>query len=153
MSLVSLAHYAVRTADLEASRHFYIEVLGLRPGYRPPFPFPGEWLYLDDDETGFGVVHLIGEAQGGDDGLGAYLGERASTTGSGALDHVAFFARDWPAVRRRFAALGADFSERTVPALGLHQVFVLDPAGVVVELNFAASAQAPTAYAAREAPA
>ena len=139
MSLVSLAHYAVRTADLAASRRFYVEVLGLRAGYRPPFPFPGEWLYLDDDETGFGVVHLIGEARGGDDAVRGYLGARCGEPGSGALDHLAFLACDWPAMRRRLEAHATPFTERVVPELGLRQVFVRDPAGVVVELNFAAA--------------
>jgi hypothetical protein len=29
-----------------------------------------------------------------------------------------------------------EFRERTVPDLGLHQVFVEDPSGVTIELNF-----------------
>lgn len=135
MALTAIAHYAVRTADLEASRRFYVEVLGLRAGYRPPFPFPGVWLYLGEDDSAFGVVHLIGE--GG--GLTAYLGERTAAAGSGAVDHLAFFAEDWPAMRRRMQTHGAPFTERVVPALHLRQVFVQDPAGVIVELNFAAA--------------
>ena len=31
------------------------------------------------------------------------------------------------------------FFERTVPTLGLHQVFIKDPNGVTIELNFPAS--------------
>ncbi|WP_374575669.1 VOC family protein [Phenylobacterium sp.] len=137
MSLTGIAHYAVRTPDLEASRRFYVDVLGLRAGYRPPFPFPGAWLYLGEDEASYGVVHLIGEGTG--EGLTAYLGARAADQGSGAVDHLAFFARDWPAMRRRLEACGVGFNERTVPQLGLRQVFLLDPTGVVVELNFPAS--------------
>jgi len=72
MSICKLAHYAVRAGDLEASRRFYEDVLQLRPGFRPPFAFPGVWLYLDEEGSDSGVVHLVG----GDapDALGGYLG-------------------------------------------------------------------------------
>lgn len=142
MALAKLAHYAVRTDDLEASRRFYVEVLGLRVGYRPPFGFPGLWLYLGDDETGFGVVHLIGADPSG--ALDAYLGEGG--TGAGRIDHIAFIADDWPVMRDRCEGLGLDYAQRTVPALGLRQVFVRDPSGVTIELNFPA-AEAPGAAA------
>ncbi|MBI1196558.1 MAG: glyoxalase [Phenylobacterium sp.] len=136
MSLSRLAHVSIRARDLAASRRFYAEVLGLRDGSRPPFPFPGAWLYLGDDEADFGVVHLIGD-DGTDEALSAYLGDRGGGTG-GAVDHVAFLADDWPRLRARLTRLGVDFVERTVPALGLRQVFVTDPSGVVVELNYGA---------------
>jgi len=55
MTITKLAHYAIRTADLEASRRFYTEVIGFRVGYRPPFPFPGIWLYQDEDHPEFGI--------------------------------------------------------------------------------------------------
>jgi catechol 2,3-dioxygenase-like lactoylglutathione lyase family enzyme len=140
MALVKLGHYAVRTSDLEASRRFYVEGLGLRVGYRPPFGFPGLWLYLGDDEASFGVVHLIGADPSG--ALDDYLGEGGA--GGGQIDHIAFLAADWPAMRDRCDGLGLDYAQRTVPMLGLHQVFLRDPSGVTVELNFP-SAEAPSA--------
>lgn len=139
MTVGGLAHVAIRAADLEASRRFYVELLGLREGFRPPFPFPGAWLYPGEDESDFGVIHLVGEAPGSAAALQAYLGARASGAG-GAVDHVAFTARDWPAFRARCARAGVAFTERAVPALNLRQVFVTDPSGVVVELNFGAEA-------------
>ena len=139
MGLAQLGHYAVRTDDLAASRRFYVEGLGLRVGYRPPFGFSGLWLYLGDDEAGFGVVHLIGADPS--DALADYLG--AGGDGGGWVDHIAFLAADWPAMRDRCERLGLDYVQRTVPALGLHQVFLRDPSGVTVELNFPAS-EAPT---------
>lgn len=131
MELRKLAHYAVRAPDLAASRRFYVDVLGLREGFRPPFPFAGAWLYLDGDEADYGVVHLIGEG----DGLGAYLGERTGE-GRSSIDHIAFLATGWPAMRARCLQMGIPFEERTVPQLRLHQAFLTDPSGVVVELNF-----------------
>ena len=65
MPVRKLGHYSVRTPDLEASRRFYVDVLGLRVGYRPPLDFPGLWLYQGGDEADFGVVHLIGTAGAG----------------------------------------------------------------------------------------
>lgn len=138
MPLIQLAHYSVRTSDLAASRRFYGQVLGLREGSRPPFGFPGAWLYLGEDETGLGVVHLIGE----DPGASAYLGDRPRGEGSGDFDHVAFFATDWPGLKARLEAQGVGYVERTVPRLGLLQVFVTDPSGVTVELNYAGEGQA-----------
>ncbi len=136
MALAKLGHYAVRTDDLEASRHFYVEGLGLRVGYRPPFGFPGLWLYLGDDEASFGVVHLIGADPSG--ALADYLGEGGTGDG-GQVDHIAFLAADWAAMRDRCEGLGLDYVQRTVPTLGLHQVFLRDPSGVTVELNFPAA--------------
>jgi catechol 2,3-dioxygenase-like lactoylglutathione lyase family enzyme len=141
MAIAQLGHYSVRTADLAASRRFYVEILQLREGYRPPFDFPGHWLYLGEDETTFGVVHLIGVDPSAPENLSRYLGARdpESLAGTGALDHIAFLATDWPAMRARCEAGGIEYVERQVPLLGLRQVFLTDPSGVTIELNYPAS--------------
>ena len=54
MGIRKLGHYSIRTTDLQASRTFYTEILGLREGFRPPFNFPGIWLYQGGDEADFG---------------------------------------------------------------------------------------------------
>ncbi|MBE0546513.1 MAG: VOC family protein [Rubrivivax sp.] len=141
MSL-SLNHYSIRTQDLEACRRFYVEALGLAVGPRPDFPFPGLWLYAGD--TGAwanAVVHIIGVDRGDAEGLKRHLGDRdvARLHGSGALDHVAFFATGLSERRSILRRLGIAARERTVPGLGLHQLFVEDPNGIVVELNFPAA--------------
>ncbi len=137
-----LAHYAIRATDLAASIRFYEEILGLRDGPRPRFGFPGAWLYApeDHDPDSQGVVHLIAapDATADAGALDAYLGERGPADGSGAIDHIAFAAEDWPAQRRRYEAAGIAFSERSVPGLGLRQVFITDPSGITVELNYRA---------------
>ena len=135
MAIRQLAHFAVRTRNLDVSRRFYEDVLQLRAGSRPPFAFPGEWLYVGDDETALGVVHLVGAD--GSAAVGDYLGAAADALGTGSLDHVAFFADNWPAMRARCDAAGATYVERFVPGLGLLQVFLTDPSGVTLELNFA----------------
>lgn len=145
MPISKLAHFSVRTTSLEASRRFYTEILGFKEGYRPAFKFPGLWLYRGGDEADFGVVHIIGIDENDPDGLVQYLGDKASASlhGSAAVDHLAFLATDLRAMRGRLDGAALPYRERTVPDLGLHQLFVEDPSGITIELNFpAAEAQA-----------
>lgn len=138
MGIRKLGHYSIRTGDLEASRRFYTEMLGLRVGFRPPFKFPGIWLYDGEDEADFGVVHIIGIDASDPQGLKDYLGDKdeGSLFGTGAVDHVAFLASGLEAMRARLHARAMDFTERTVPSLGLYQVFISDPSGVTIEMNY-----------------
>ncbi len=139
---LSLNHISIRTLDLEATRRFYVDALGLAIGPRPEFPFPGLWLY-QGPPTAYAnaAVHVIGIDPKDASGLEQYLGGRdaASLRGSGAVDHVAFFATDLTGTLSRLRRQGVPHREREVPGLGLHQVFVDDPNGVVVELNFPAA--------------
>lgn len=141
MPIEKLAHYSIRTTDLEASRVFYTEVLGFRVGYRPPFDFPGIWLYLGEDEREYGTVHIIGIDPNDPEGLIAYLGDKSldSLTGTGSVDHIAFNATGLAGMRKTVAARKLECRERTVPSLGLHQVFLTDPSGVTIELNYPAA--------------
>jgi catechol 2,3-dioxygenase-like lactoylglutathione lyase family enzyme len=87
MPLSKLAHYSIRTSDLERSRHFYTRILGLREGFRPPFDFPGIWLYLGPDESEYGVVHIIGIDPNDPSAVTAYLGDKElPATGSLRID-------------------------------------------------------------------
>lgn len=141
MPISKLAHYSIRTIDMEASRRFYTEVLGFKVGYRPPFKFPGIWLYLSDDKEEYGTLHIIGIDPDDPQGLIDYLGDKSpdSLKGSGALDHIAFNAIGLAEMRATLKARGIECRERTVPDLRLHQVFVADPSGIVIELNYPAA--------------
>ncbi len=143
MPVHRLAHYSIRTRDLAASEKFYTEVMGFRVGFRPNFPFPGLWLYRDKDESDYGVVHIIGEEEGEASGLDDYLGARAESAGTGTLDHIAFLASGWPEMRARLRRFDIRSTERIVPTLGLLQVFLMDPSGVVIELNYPAEEAVP----------
>ncbi|MEM5329238.1 VOC family protein [Paraburkholderia sp. JHI2823] len=140
MPISRLAHYSIRTTDLERSCRFYERVLGFKPGYRPPFDFPGAWLYRGGDEADYGIVHIIGVDADNPEGLTAYLGDKAQVeSGTGTVDHIAFLATGVQAMWQTLRGEGLEWRDRTVPSLGLHQIFVEDPSGVTIELNFPAS--------------
>ena len=119
MAISGLDHLTLNPADLDASRAFYVDILGLRDGDRPPFDMPGAWLYSGDRP----IIHLVAGRGGGS----------AST---GAIDHVALRAEGLGAMIARLAAAGIDHETFTVPGLGLKQIFLHDPDGVRVELTF-----------------
>jgi catechol 2,3-dioxygenase-like lactoylglutathione lyase family enzyme len=120
MGVDRLQHINIRTRDLERSREFYSRIVGLTVGDRPPFAAPGYWMYLGDQA----VIHLV------------YKPEAGPATGSGAVDHVAFRAVDLEETRRVLQAAGLSFQEAFVPRDNVVQLFVHDPDGVKVELNF-----------------
>ncbi len=134
MGVSRLEHVNIRCTRLAATRAFYIDVIGLAEGPRPDFPFRGAWLYCGDTA----VVHLVEAADHPCSWTGTL--ERASdkTPGldTGAFDHVAFHGEDFEEMKARLDAAGMKFRHRTVPGTGLKQIFVPDPEGVMVELNF-----------------
>jgi catechol 2,3-dioxygenase-like lactoylglutathione lyase family enzyme len=139
---LTINHFSIRTTDLEASRRFYADVLGLTVGPRPAFAFPGLWMYRGDHaDVANAVVHLIGIDREEPKGLDNYLGERDETKlkGTGTIDHVAFFADGLATMLDHLRAQGVQFRQRTVPNIGLHQVFLDDPNGCVIELNYQAA--------------
>lgn len=141
MAIEKLDHYSVRTTMVERSVDFYETVLGLRKGPRPPFNFPGAWLYRSNENgeiVGTSVVHIVGINTQGNAGLSDYLGDKpmSQQTGSGALDHIAFTAANIADMHARLAKHGIKYRERKVPAMDLHQIFVEDPDGVTIELNY-----------------
>jgi catechol 2,3-dioxygenase-like lactoylglutathione lyase family enzyme len=134
MPISRLDHYSIRTKDVAATEAFYTTVLGFEVGPRPAFNFPGVWLY----QGGISVVHVVGIDPNDAEGLKEYLGDKATdgAPGTGTIDHVAFLGTDVEAMRVRFRAVGVPFRDRLVPSMNLEQVFLEDPNGVTIELNF-----------------
>ncbi len=123
MPVRSLQHVNIRCADVEASKDFYVALIGLVVGPRPPFASQGYWLYAGDEP----VVHLVQKP----------AGEAVRGPDTGALDHIAFEGVDLKATRSGLKARGKAFREAVVPRDGVIQLFVTDPDGVLLELNFA----------------
>ena len=134
LTIRALEHVTIRCAQLQRTRDFYCQLLGLGDGARPDFPFRGHWLYLG----AVPVIHLV-EAADMDGAAWAGDGKRPPPSpedGTGAFDHVAFQGDDFEEMRTRLAAAGVNFRERIVPGGKLRQLFVPDPEGVLVEINF-----------------
>ena len=145
MSNLSLNHFSIRSLEIEKTTEFFSKVLGLTVGPRPEFPFPGVWLYNGDENSwSNAVLHLIAIDKNDPNGLKQYLGERdaSSLHGSGAVDHIAFFATGLEEKIALLKSMKTPYRERTVPVLKLHQIFLDDPNGVVIELNYPAQEKA-----------
>ena len=129
MPLGVLQHYTIEPSNLEATKNFYCDVLGLENGDRPPLGFPGYWLY----SGGIPTVHLLGPRQPRE---GVVVRGEKKYDDTGRFDHIAFAATDIDEVRARLQGKKVKFRENTVPRTGAKQIFLHDPDGVGVELNF-----------------
>ena len=137
MPLKNLNHYLILASDLEATKDFYVDVLGLRVGERPPFEFPGYWLYLD----GRAVVHLAdSQARDSLDESRVSVANPVAQAprDTGRLDHIAFQATGLAEMIGRLKRLAISWDRREVPDQGLQQLFIHDPDGLKIELNYPA---------------
>ena len=121
MAVQQIHHFAINAPAevLEAVINFYRELLGLEPGYRPDFGFPGHWLYAGEQP----ILHLLEDANR-EPGASAYL------------DHIALRCNDLPGTLNRLERMGVEYHRFAIEELGQTQLFVHDPAGTAVELNF-----------------
>ena len=130
MPLGVLQHFTIEPSDLERTKAFYCDVLGLEDGDRPPLGFPGYWLY----SGGVATVHLLGERKPRE-GI-VVRGTEKKFDHTGRFDHIAFSATDLAGVRARLKKHAVAYREQVVPRTGAGQIFLYDPDGVGVELNF-----------------
>jgi catechol 2,3-dioxygenase-like lactoylglutathione lyase family enzyme len=136
MPLSHIEHVLVATDDMERTRDWYCSVLGMEEGPHPDFGFPVCWLYLG----GRDVVHIAPSASQAGENQKTYLGRTSQDAGSGtgALDHVAFRATGLNAMLEHLRANGIEFSERRASDRSLYQLFLTDPNGIKIEINFRA---------------
>ena len=127
ISVGVLDHFNVRTRKFHETVRFYEDVLGLRSGPRPNFSEPGAWMYADDRP----VVHLVDLTPS----------QEPQKPDSGVVHHVAFVSRGFDAMKTHLVAKGVEFRAVAVPGNRLWQIFVRDPNGVMVELNYDAAAE------------
>lgn len=115
----------VPAEHLDVVSHFYTEAVGLTEGNRPEFPFPGRWLYAD------GVSNAILHLASYDDKDQAPLNQ-----GTGRFNHVCFAMQGLSARREQLERSGIEFRESNRPNAMVVQLFLTDPIGLMVELNF-----------------
>ncbi|WP_144147884.1 VOC family protein [Paraburkholderia sp. BCC1884] len=122
---MQLDHATIVTAELDTARRFFVDVVGLVEGARPPFSVDGYWLYAN----GRPVIHLI-EAT-----VPAEVGRAAPR-----IDHIAFrleSAAEWQALLARLHAADVEYQTAQVPPRWPQQAevqaFVALAPGVVVE--------------------
>jgi len=136
MPVSHLEHFLIQTDDIERTCDWYVRVLGFRVGPSPDFRFPVKWLYLGERD----VIHVCEGGAAVSEARKRYLGQQSEDLrGSGVIDHVAFRCTGLEAMLARLQASGVEFNERQVDNEALYQVFLFDPNGVKVELNFAAA--------------
>jgi catechol 2,3-dioxygenase-like lactoylglutathione lyase family enzyme len=125
----ALDHVNIITSDVEGSARFYAELLALEPRDGPP-PLTHEnarWMY---DGAGRAILHINSlECPRHYD-----RGVRPGPTG--ALHHVALRCSGYDEIRERLTHRGVEHRLNEVTAIGLRQIFVLDPNDVLLELNF-----------------
>lgn len=128
MPATKLDHVNIRTAQPEATRDFFVDVVGLRNGERPPFNFRGYWMYAGEQA----VVHIT-------DARDAASNGGAEGRAGAAIDHVSFRMTGYAALRSLLKERKIPATTHIVPRNGDVQVFISDPNAVIVELTFSGS--------------
>ena len=126
MSATAVNHFTILTDDLPTTLDFYAEHLDLVPGARPPFTFPGAWLYARqaDPATATAILHVV-------------AGRERRQLVPGVIDHMAFSARGLVQAVARLKARGIAHDLRRLPGeFNVWQLFFRDPNGARVELDF-----------------
>ena len=155
MPVAQLNHVTVRTDDLEGTRDFYHDMLGLTAGPRPPLGFPGYWLYAGENP----LAHLVPKSHGTSE-VGLRRIPAISIMSPSARRISAACHRPWRTLPARVASgcccqnqqvphcwlpglrcerlreRGIKFREQQVPASLARQMFFEDPNKVMIELNF-----------------
>lgn len=119
MTIRLVDHVNIATERLEETKDFFVEVLGLKVGWRPPFAFDGYWLYAGERA----IVHMQTAPRP--------VGPSADS----ALNHFAFDVDDLDRLLARLDPRGIPYRAVGVPGTDIRQAFLLDPNGVRVELN------------------
>jgi catechol 2,3-dioxygenase-like lactoylglutathione lyase family enzyme len=133
MPLSYIEHFLLQTEDIEATKDWYVKVLGFRVGPAPDFKFPVYWLYLGDRD----VLHITSGGKNVSDNRKKYVGQESDVvTGTGVIDHLGFRTTGLEEMISHLKSLNIDFKERQVDDQGLYQLFLFDPNGVKIELNF-----------------
>ena len=130
MAVVALDHVNIRTSDMAATIAFDRDLLGLRAAIAPGAQSmdQGCWIHDPQDRP---IVHLgsVTATYPSDEAVPFSPG-----SGSGSVHHVALECDDYDGMKH--ALDGRIIKESDIPSIKLRQIFVHDPNGVMIELNF-----------------
>lgn len=131
MTIAGLNHFNIMGSRsvIDEVRDFYVDVIGLSEGWRPDFDFEGHWLYAGDAP----ILHLMVSEQESE------AANNGTTPRTGQLDHIALTAADLVSVEARLIELGQVYKKKVIPGFNVTQLFLHDPIGLGVELNFSES--------------
>lgn len=132
MPLIQLEHFLVLTDDIDATRDFYVDALGMRLGPRPPLEFPGHWVYIGETP----VIHIAEWKTYTAHSNSKSIAVSSRAPGTGPVDHIAFNAQDYDAVLDRLRNRGVDVRTNDSRNAPVRQLFLFDPNGVKIEINF-----------------
>jgi catechol 2,3-dioxygenase-like lactoylglutathione lyase family enzyme len=125
----SLDHINIQTAKLDETVAFYRDVIELRAGDPPPPLDPAmiQWMFDADDRP---IFHLSTP--------GALIATKVVNSGrdTGPVHHVALSCAGHDAMIEKLDRLGLDHRQNHVAAIDLKQIFVRDPNGILLELNY-----------------
>lgn len=131
----SIDHITLIVADLERTRQFYCDQLGMREVARPDFEFPGLWLtpcQAESEPDGFlqALIHITLADE--DSGLAGWGDRQVRRTSRG--HHFAMEVADAEQAHRHVTELGLEIA---VPLKqrpdGAAQFYVRDPDGHLIE--------------------
>ena len=124
--VTSFDHVTIICADLEATRRFYVDVLGMTEVSRPAFRFPGLWFQLGKVQ-----IHATQESpEAGQAGWGDPEGKVVSRG-----HHIAFAVDDVSKALEIVQAHGVRIASPLQHRPdGFKQLYLYDPDGHVVEI-------------------
>ena len=130
MTVKSLDHVDIQTLDVAGTARFFTDVLGLAA--RPPTPGvdPAQitWMWDGQDRP---IVHITQPGR-----TFADESEKTIGTSTGPIHHVAFECEGHAAMLARLESMGLPWRTREISQIGLRQIFVSEPNGVMLELNY-----------------
>lgn len=114
-----LDHVNLHVVDGPRMVAFFEQVIGAKEGFRPPFDFPGHWVYVD----GAPAIHLT-------------VVQRKADPPEGIVNHIAFGVYDFDETKARIEASGYRYRLSGIPESEIGQFFVTGPEGLLLEVQF-----------------
>jgi catechol 2,3-dioxygenase-like lactoylglutathione lyase family enzyme len=131
MSVSAMEHVLLLCDDIERTRDFYCQVIGLTVGERPPLEFPGFWLYAGSTPC----LHIAQRDAYRTHAKTLGLDVPDGPAGAGPVDHIAFRASGYDEISARLDAHGVPAVRNSIPGGGPRRFFLDDPNGMRIEIN------------------